>query len=139
MIENVNVDDSKIRKLKEYFLEKAQDDDQNSEEIKLVKDFLCEAFCLVDIKQELFQIQTQNSFEVHSHPWASFDPSQFGSPGNMVSPIAPKKDETIDISQTMLSNEKTGKKVVAKSSHTYQRGPVKTTVTRTTYEVRTSP
>ena len=58
----------------------------------------------------------------------------------MISPIAPKKDETIDISHNMLSEEKQKtKKQTLKSTYSYQRGPVKTTVTRTTYEVRTSP
>ena len=55
----------------------------------------------------------------------------------MISPIAPKKDETMDISHNILSDEKVKEKKVV--SHSYQRGPVKTTVTWTTYEVRPSP
>jgi hypothetical protein len=53
----------------------------------------------------------------------------------MISPIAPGKDETIDISRNILSDEKVKEKKV---THSYQRGPIKTTVTRTTktYEVK---
>lgn len=57
----------------------------------------------------------------------------------MISPIAPKKDETMDISQNMLSDVKQGKQVKTTTVKTYQKGPVKVTETWTTYEVWTSP
>lgn len=39
----------------------------------------------------------------------------------------------------MLSEVKQGKQVKTTTVKTYQKGPVKVTETRTTYEVRTSP
>ena len=73
--------------------------------VTYIREFLCEAYCLVDIRSELNSLQNQNSinFEEAPLPRQSLDPGTFGSPGNFISPISQKKDETIDISQNMLS------------------------------------
>lgn len=89
-IESGKLEEEKVKACKDYFLAKSQMEEEANQNITFIWEFLCEAFCLVDIRSELTSLQNQNSFnfEEQSQPRQSLDPGTFGSPGNFISPIS---------------------------------------------------
>lgn len=105
-IESGKIEDERVRNLKDLFLTTCPMEEDADSNISVIRHFLCEAFCLADIRMEIDSLQNQTSFisaDDQSQPRQSLDPGAFGSPGNFISPISQKKDETIDMSQNMMS------------------------------------
>jgi hypothetical protein len=141
-IESDRIDEGLIKSCKDYFLAKSQMEKEADENITFIREFLCEAFCLVDIKSELHSLQVnQNSFDNVSMPRQSLDPATFGSPGNFISPIAGQQsmNQSIDISHNILSPQEDTQKKGVTTKYTYTRHvqPVATKkiTTRTSYEI----
>lgn len=88
LIDNQRYESERMKSIKQAFLDVSQStkDVDEPAELDALKEVLCESFCLIDIKRDIASLDT-STFNYESAR-QSVDPSTFGSPGNLVSPIS---------------------------------------------------
>ena len=95
LISALNADE--LAKLKAYFMDEAQTEPANdSKEITLLKEFLCESFCMFEIITEIEDARSKEGRPSLNAP------SGFMSPGSLISPIPSSREREVDTSTQII-------------------------------------
>ena len=112
----------------------SQEEDKN---ISLIKEFLCEAFCLIDIRNELEALNQGNLEASQQRQSLGVD---FGSPSQFISPIAPQRDyNEADTSAQQIKDTLKTPVVHERTDYTHVRSKIDTGGKKKVKKTKKSP